>query len=86
MFPLAAVLAGQPRGPLGAGDAVTLGLTVAGGWGVGYFSTLANGCPLRPHVLTAQGVKSSIGYLAGFFTGAVIFHLWVAPTLFRLLP
>jgi uncharacterized membrane protein YedE/YeeE len=61
-------------------------LTIVGGFGVGYFSTLANGCPLRQHVLAAQGIKSSITYLAGFLAGAVIFHLWVAPFLFRWLP
>jgi hypothetical protein len=49
-------------------------------------STLANGCPLRQHVLAAQGAKSSITYLAGFFVGAVIFHAWTAPLLFSFLP
>src|SRR5207248_9750217 len=34
-------------GPFGAADAITVILTIAGGFGVGYFSTLANGCPLR---------------------------------------
>jgi uncharacterized protein len=67
-------------------DAITLGITVLGGFGVGYFSTLANGCPLRQHVLAAQGTKSSITYLAGFFCGAVIFHLWIAPWIARLIP
>ena len=61
-------------------------LTIAGGFGVGYFSTLANGCPFRQHVLAAQGVRSSIAYLAGFFAGAVIFHTWIERLLFRLLP
>jgi len=70
----------------GISDVLTISLTIVGGAGVGFFSTLANGCPLRQHVLAAQGVKSSIGFLAGFFAGAVIFHAWVAPLLFRLLP
>ena len=85
-FPLAGLVAGVHPGPSGASDAVTVALTIVGGFGVGYFSTLANGCPLRQHVLAAQGVKSSITYLAGFLAGAVIFHLWVAPFLFRWLP
>src|SRR5205807_1764815 len=85
-FPLAGFVTGGPRGALGVSDSVTVVLTVLGGFGVGFFSTLANGCPLRQHVLAAQGVKSSIAYLAGFFAGAVIFHAWVAPILFRLLP
>ncbi len=85
-FPLAALLTGTPRTAYGAPDAVTVALTVLAGWGVGHFSTLANGCPLRQHVLAAQGVVSSLTYLAGFLAGAVIFHLWVAPLLFRWLP
>ena len=67
-------------------DTVTIALVIAGGFGVGYVSTLANGCPLRQHVLDAQGVKSSIAYLCGFFAGAVVFHQWVAPVVFRVLP
>jgi uncharacterized membrane protein YedE/YeeE len=59
---------------------------ILGGFGVGYVSTLANGCPLRQHVLAAQGVLSSIAYLAGFFAGAVIFHVWIAAAVVRLLP
>jgi uncharacterized membrane protein YedE/YeeE len=85
-FPLAGLVAGVHPGPSGVSDAITVALTIVGGFGVGYFSTLANGCPLRQHVLAAQGVKSSITYLAGFLAGAVIFHLWVAPFLFRWLP
>ena len=71
---------------VGASDAVTLMLTIVGGFGVGVISTLANGCPFRQHVLAAQGVTSSMAYLAGFFAGAVIFHAAIAPLLFRLLP
>jgi hypothetical protein len=85
-FPLVGLFAGARPGPFGVSDAVTAVLTILGGFGVGYFSTLANGCPLRQHVLAAQGVRSSIAYLAGFFAGAVIFHVWFAPLIFRLLP
>ena len=85
-FPLVGLLVRAHPGPFAVADAVTVALTIAGGFGVGYFSALANGCPLRQHVLAAQGVRSSIAYLAGFFAGAVIFHAWTAPLLFRLLP
>jgi uncharacterized protein len=85
-FSLAGLVGVVGRGPSGVSDAVTVALTIAGGIGVGYFSVLANGCPLRQHVLAAQGVASSIGYLAGFFVGAVVFHAWVAPFLIRWLP
>jgi uncharacterized membrane protein YedE/YeeE len=85
-FSLAGLAGVVGRGPSGVSDAVTVTLTILGGFGVGYFSTLANGCPLRQHVLAAQGVTSSMAYLAGFFVGAVVFHAWVAPLLFRWLP
>jgi len=85
-FSLVGLLVGARPGPFGVSDAVTVVFTILGGLGVGYFSALANGCPLRQHVLAAQGVRSSIAYLAGFFAGAVIFHSWTAPLLARLLP
>ena len=85
-FPFAGLVVGARPGPFGGSDVITIVLTVLGGFGVGFFSTLANGCPLRQHVLAAQGVRSSIAYLVGFFGGAVFFHSWVAPLLFRLLP
>ena len=85
-FPLVGLASGARPGSFGVSDAVTVVFTIVGGFGVGYFSALANGCPLRQHVLAAQGVRSSIAYLAGFFAGAVIFHSWMAPLLFRLLP
>ena len=85
-FPLIGFVVGEPPGAVGASDAVTLALTIVGGFGVGIVSTLANGCPFRQHVLAAQGVRSSMAYLAGFFAGAVVFHAAIAPLLFRLLP
>ena len=77
---------GTTLGPFAAPDATAVALTVASGFGVGYLSTLANGCPLRQHVLAAQGVASSVAYLFGFFTAAAAFHAWIGPTLARLLP
>src|SRR5213593_1752242 len=86
-FPVIGLVVGARPGPaLGFSDAITVVLTMVGGFGVGFLSTLANGCPFRQHVLAAQGVKSSIAYLVGFFAGAAIFHAWTAPLLARLLP
>lgn len=82
-FPLFALLTGRTRVPFAPADAITFILTVIGGLGVGLFSVLANGCPLRQHVLAAQGVMSSAAYLIGFLLGAVLFHLWMGPLLFR---
>jgi uncharacterized membrane protein YedE/YeeE len=85
-FPLAGLAVGAAPVPSGPLDAVAVILTIAGGAGVGFFSTLANGCPLRQHVLAAQGVSSSMAYLVGFFAGAVIFHAWIGSWLVRLIP
>lgn len=85
-FPLLGLFTGSRPGPFASSDAITILFTVIGGFGVGYFSTLANGCPFRQHVLAAQGVKSSIAYLAGFLAGAVIFHSAIERLLLRLLP
>ena len=85
-FPLVGMVAGTRPGPFGGSDTATILLTILGGFGVGYFSTLANGCPFRQHVLAAQGITSSIAYLGGFFAGAVLFHAWIERLLLRLLP
>jgi uncharacterized protein len=85
-FPLFGLLNGSRPGPFASADAITVLLTIVGGFGVGYFSTLANGCPFRQHVLAAQGVRSSIAYLAGFLVGAVIFHSVIERLVLRFLP
>lgn len=85
-FPLAALVTATRAAAWGASDSVTIALTILGGFGVGYFSTLANGCPFRQHVLASQGVLSSIAYVAGFLVGAVLFHAWISPLILRLLP
>lgn len=85
-FPLFGLFTGSCPGPFAPSDLITVILTVIGGFGVGYFSTLANGCPFRQHVLAAQGVRSSIAYVAGFLAGAVIFHSVIERLVLRVLP
>jgi uncharacterized protein len=87
-FPIVGLVVGTGGGPgpFTAPSFLIVLLTIVGGFGVGYISTFAEGCPFRQHVLAAQGVRSSLAYLAGFLAGAVIFHAWTAPLLFRLLP
>jgi hypothetical protein len=85
-FPAAAVLTGGAPATPRTADATGFLLAIAGGLGVGFVSTLANGCPFRQHVLAGQGTKSSIAYVIGFLGGAVIFHVWTAPVLMRLIP
>ncbi len=55
------------------------GLMAFAGIGLGLFSTLANGCPTRQHVLAAQGMQDSLLYLAGFYLGILVFYLITRP-------
>lgn len=52
-------------------------LAIIGGFGIGFFSVLSGGCPFRNTVMTGEGNKLSLLYLAGFFLGAVLFHLFI---------
>lgn len=85
-FPIAGLLGGAQGVTGGALAWQTLALTALGGLGVGYISTLSNGCPFRQYVLAAQGAVNAVTYLAGFLAGAILFHIIVAPLLLQLLP
>lgn len=52
--------------------------TVVAGLGIGWLSTIANGCPLRQHVLAASGNRGAYMYLAGFYLGALLFTYLLA--------
>jgi len=54
---------------------------VAGGLGVGFFGGLAGACPFRMHVLAAEGKRSPLYYLAGFYVGIVFFNILAEPLL-----
>src|SRR5437879_10002563 len=53
-FPLVGLFSGSRPVSFASADVITILLTVLGGVGVGYFSTLANGCPFRQHILAAR--------------------------------
>jgi len=84
-FPLSELAGGAAVGEFGRPAVTDLLLTVAGGLGVGYVSVLANGCPFRQHVLAGQGSGGSFVYLAGFFSGAILFHTVVSPAILTVL-
>lgn len=84
-FPLASGAGGAAVGDFGWPIASTIVLTIIGGFGVGYVSILAEGCPFRQHVLAGQGSGSSMMYLLGFFAAAPVFHLWVSPPILDLM-
>jgi uncharacterized membrane protein YedE/YeeE len=52
-------------------------LTIVGGFGLGFFSVLSDGCPFRHHVRAAEGKKTAISYLAGLYIGVIFFNLVV---------
>jgi len=47
-------------------------VAAVGGFGLGFFSALAGGCPFRQHVMASEGGKGSIGYVLGFWIGIPI--------------
>ena len=69
-----------PEGVLGVAWPIAL-LTLIAGLLIGLFSTLANGCPTRQHVMAAQGIRDSIFYLAGFYLGVIFYYLVTKPLL-----
>lgn len=60
--------------------------TIAASLGIGYLSTVANGCPLRQHVLAASGNRGARMYLVGFYVGAIIFTYFISPLLRNISP
>jgi len=52
-----------------------LTMSIIGGLGMGFFSVLAEGCPFRQHVMAAEGRKSAMFYLLGFYVGIVYFAM-----------
>lgn len=56
-------------------------LTLTGGLGVGLFSVMADGCPLRHHVRASEGDSGSLAYVAGFYLAALLFGLLVQPVI-----
>jgi uncharacterized protein len=61
---------GVDIGTLGGAGVIALAAV-----GMGYFSTLANGCPFRQHVAAATGSKAGLFYLLGFYLGIIYFFL-----------
>ena len=65
-----------PNFPIGI-DIESTGFLIAsviGGVGLGFFSIFAEGCPFRQHVMAAEGRKSALFYLLGFYMGIVFFY------------
>lgn len=60
-------------------------MTIVCGLGIGYLSTVANGCPVRQHVMAASGNRSAGVYLLGFYAGALVYNYLIFPLINKLL-
>lgn len=81
-----------PGAPLSGSDVAKAVPTIThvllaffGGFGLGLFSVLAGGCPLRQHVMASEGSKSSMAYLLGFYIGAIVFHAIFLPLILQVI-
>lgn len=84
-WPLTALAGGAVRSlPSGGAPLVPAALAVGGGLVLGLVSIVANGCPLRQHILAAQGDGDAWGYLAGFAAGALVYQYVLVPLLVSL--
>ncbi len=66
-----------PNFPLGLEDLDSMGLIISailGGFGLGFFSVFAEGCPFRQHVMAAEGRQGAMYYLIGFYLGIIYFN------------
>jgi uncharacterized protein len=83
-FPVAGALGlpvwgnGDPTLAAGAG---TPAVAAAAGLLLGGLATVSGGCPLRQHVLAAQGSGDAWWWVAGFYLGAPLFYLVLWPLL-----
>ncbi|HEY3365175.1 MAG TPA: YeeE/YedE thiosulfate transporter family protein [Symbiobacteriaceae bacterium] len=83
-WPLTALAGGADRTLPSGSTPLAYALWAAGaGLVLGFASVLANGCPLRQHVLAAQGEADAWGYLAGFAAGAWVYQMVLLPLLLR---
>jgi hypothetical protein len=76
-FPVAGAL-GLPvwgTDPTVAAGAGTVPLAVLAGLLVGGLATASGGCPLRQHVLAAQGSGDAQWWVAGFYLGVPLYAL-----------
>ncbi len=63
----------DPYGEQGSNAQVIVLLTILGGFGVGMFSVLADGCPFRQHVRASEGDRGSLAFILGFYFAAIAF-------------
>jgi uncharacterized membrane protein YedE/YeeE len=74
-------LAAIPGSIVKAKDLLTILIVgTIGGFGIGFFSVAMGGCPMRNHVMAAEGNLSSVAYVIGFWVGIPIIY-WIINSL-----
>lgn len=56
-------------------------IMIFGAFGMAFFSTMAEGCPFRQHIMFGEGRMSGILYIAGLVIGIIFFDIVVVPYL-----
>ena len=80
MYPLVTVGVDIPiRGVdiFGFRIATELLLMLGAAFFLGIFSTLANGCPMRQHVMASSGNVTAICYLLGFYAAVLVYNIYI---------
>ncbi len=60
---------------------ILIPISIIGGFGMAFFSTMAEGCPFRQHVMAGEGRISGILYIAGLVVGVIFFDIVIVPYL-----
>ncbi len=60
---------------------VLLPISLVGGFGMAFFSVMAEGCPFRQHVMAGEGQLSGMIYLFGLVVGIIFFDIVIIPYL-----
>jgi hypothetical protein len=60
---------------------ILIPIMVLGAFGMAFFSTMAEGCPFRQHIMFGEGRLSGILYIGGFVIGIIFFDIVIVPYL-----
>ncbi len=56
-------------------------IMLIGAFGMAFFSTMAEGCPFRQHIMFGEGRMSGILYIFGLVLGIIFFDIVIVPYL-----
>jgi uncharacterized membrane protein YedE/YeeE len=56
-------------------------IMIFGAFGMAFFSTMAEGCPFRQHIMFGEGRLSGMLYIGGLVLGIIFFDIVIVPYL-----